>query len=75
MGFRIREITGHGTGAVYPALEQLMNAGVIRDEWETPPPASRPRRRFYHAVYGPAWYQLNGLLDPAPPPASACTEN
>jgi PadR family transcriptional regulator, regulatory protein PadR len=46
-GLRICETTGHGPGTVYPALDRLMKAGWIEDHWEEPPPADRPRRRFY----------------------------
>lgn len=35
-GFLICERTGLGSGVVYPVLERLMNAGVIRPEWESP---------------------------------------
>jgi PadR family transcriptional regulator PadR len=46
-GLRLCEVTGYGTGTVYPALDRLMKAGWITDHWEDPPPADRPRRRFY----------------------------
>jgi PadR family transcriptional regulator PadR len=46
-GLRICEATGHGTGTVYPALERLLKAGLIEDEWEEPQPEDRPRRRYY----------------------------
>jgi PadR family transcriptional regulator PadR len=46
-GLRICEATGHGTGTVYPALERLLKAGLIQDEWEEPQPDDRPRRRYY----------------------------
>jgi PadR family transcriptional regulator, regulatory protein PadR len=46
-GLRLCEQTGYGTGTVYPALDRLMKAGWINDHWEDPPPADRPRRRFY----------------------------
>ena len=46
-GLRLCEQTGHGTGTIYPALDRLMKAGWITDRWEDPPPADRPRRRFY----------------------------
>jgi len=64
-GFSICERTGLGSGVVYPVLERLMNAGVIRHEWESPPPDSRPRRRLYYPVYDPSWYRANGLLPEA----------
>lgn len=46
-GLRICELTGHGPGTIYPALERLMKAGWIEDQWEDPAPADRPRRRLY----------------------------
>ena len=46
-GLRLCEATGYGTGTIYPALDRLMKAGWITDHWEDPPPADRPRRRFY----------------------------
>lgn len=46
-GLRICEMTSHGPGTVYPALDRLMKAGWIEDRWEDPAPADRPRRRFY----------------------------
>jgi hypothetical protein len=56
-GLRLCEITGYGTGTIYPALERLMDAGVIADRWEDPPPADRPRRRFYELTStGREWF-------------------
>ncbi len=46
-GLRICEVTGHGPGTTYPALDRLMKAGWIEDRWEEPTPADRPRRRLY----------------------------
>jgi PadR family transcriptional regulator, regulatory protein PadR len=46
-GLRLCEVTGYGTGTIYPALDRLMKAGWITDHWEDPPPEDRPRRRFY----------------------------
>jgi PadR family transcriptional regulator, regulatory protein PadR len=46
-GLRLCEVTGYGTGTIYPALDRLMKAGWITDHWEAPPPAERPPRRFY----------------------------
>jgi PadR family transcriptional regulator PadR len=45
-GFRLCELTGYGTGTIYPALDRLMNVGWIEDKWEDPP-TDRPARRFY----------------------------
>lgn len=46
-GLRICELTGRGSGTVYPALGRLVKAGWVADHWESPAPADRPRRRFY----------------------------
>jgi PadR family transcriptional regulator PadR len=46
-GLRLCEQTGHGPGTIYPALDRLLQAGWITDHWEEPPPADRPRRRYY----------------------------
>jgi PadR family transcriptional regulator, regulatory protein PadR len=46
-GLRLCEVTGYGTGTIYPALDRLLKAGWIKDCWEDPPPADRPPRRFY----------------------------
>lgn len=61
-GFSVCEATGHGPGSVYPALDKLMNAGVIRDEMEDPVPPGREARRFYRLAFSAEWYQANGLL-------------
>jgi len=48
-GLRLCKQTGNDSGAVYPALTRLLNAGWIADRWEDgPPPADRPRRRYYN---------------------------
>ena len=41
-GLRLCEVTGYGTGTIYPALDRLMKAGWITDHWEDPPPEDRP---------------------------------
>lgn len=46
-GLSLCEGTGYGTGTVYPALNRLLNAGLITGRWEDPAPADRPRRRYY----------------------------
>jgi len=46
-GLRLCDVTGYGTGTVYPVLDRLLQAGWISDYWENPPPADRPKRRFY----------------------------
>lgn len=63
-GLSICESTGMGPAAVYPALDRLMKAGLIRDEWEAPVPVGRLRRRLYHGSYARFWYEANHLLEP-----------
>src|SRR5262249_57106299 len=46
-GLQLCEVTGYGTGTIYPALDRLLKAGWITDHWADPPPADRPPRRFY----------------------------
>jgi PadR family transcriptional regulator PadR len=46
-GLKICEMTGHGPGTTYPALDRMLQAGWIEDRWEEPPPEDRPRRRYY----------------------------
>jgi len=46
-GLRLCEQTGYGTSTIYPALDRLLQAGLIEDRWEDPPPDDRPRRRYY----------------------------
>lgn len=56
-GLRFCEQTGHGTGTIYPALDRLMQAGMIADHWEDPAPADRPRRRYYEITStGREWF-------------------
>jgi PadR family transcriptional regulator, regulatory protein PadR len=57
-GLMLCELTGLGSGSVYPALDRLLNAGWIEDWWEDPPPTDRPRRRYYAiTAAGRAAYQ------------------
>jgi len=46
-GLRLCQQTGHGTSTIYPALDRMLQAQWIEDRWEEPPPADRPRRRYY----------------------------
>lgn len=56
-GLRLCEQTGHGTGTIYPALDRLLNAGIIADRWEDPEPEDRPKRRFYElTATGKEWF-------------------
>jgi PadR family transcriptional regulator len=43
----LSEVTGLGSGTVYPILERLEKAGHVSAWKESPPPADRPPRRFY----------------------------
>lgn len=65
-GLGICERTGLGTGAVYPALDRLMKAGLVTDRWEEPPPGSTLSRRYYDPAYAPWWYEQNEILDSRP---------
>ena len=46
-GLQLCEQTGHGASTMYPALDRLLKVGWVEDRWEVPPPADRPRRRYY----------------------------
>jgi DNA-binding PadR family transcriptional regulator len=80
-GLRLCEVTGYSTGTVYPALDRLMKAGWISDYWEDPPPADRPKRRFYEMTsagreaYDAALRERNerraSWLGPRPHPGAA----
>jgi PadR family transcriptional regulator, regulatory protein PadR len=57
-GLRLCQVTGYGTGTIYPALDRLLRIGWIEDKWEDPPPPDRPARRFYFVTSaGRAAYQ------------------
>ena len=57
-GLRLCEVTGYGTGTIYPAVDRLLKVGWIEDRWEDPHPADRPRRRYYFITSaGRAAYQ------------------
>lgn len=47
-GFAICQASGLGPGAVYPALDRLLEAGWIGSRIEASPPQGRPPRTFYH---------------------------
>src|SRR5579863_8821075 len=46
-GYRLCELTGLGSGTVYPILERLESAGHVSARREEPRPSDRPPRRFY----------------------------
>lgn len=46
-GLRICDLTGHGSGTIYPVLERLERVGWIEGSWEAQAPEDRPRRRLY----------------------------
>lgn len=68
-GLPICEQTGYGPGTVYPVLRRLAEAGWITGRWEDPPPADRPKRRYYEPAYAASWYEqrLNPSLAPPGP--------
>jgi PadR family transcriptional regulator, regulatory protein PadR len=46
-GYKLTELTGLGSGTIYPIMERLESSGYVTARVETPRPADRPRRRFY----------------------------
>jgi PadR family transcriptional regulator PadR len=46
-GLRVCAEADLGSGTVYPILARLERIGWVTCSWEDPPPADRPRRRFY----------------------------
>lgn len=46
-GYKLTELTGLGSGTIYPIMERLERAGYVSATVETPRPADRPPRRFY----------------------------
>ena len=46
-GYKLTELTGLGSGTVYPIMERLESGGYVSAQVETPRPADRPPRRFY----------------------------
>lgn len=46
-GYKLTELTGLGSGTVYPIMERLESGGYVSAMVETPRPADRPARRFY----------------------------
>jgi PadR family transcriptional regulator PadR len=46
-GYKLCEVTGLGSGTIYPILERLEGGKYVRARMETPRPADRPPRRFY----------------------------
>jgi PadR family transcriptional regulator PadR len=46
-GYRLTELTGLGSGTIYPILERLVAGKYVSAQWETPRPQDRPPRRFY----------------------------
>jgi PadR family transcriptional regulator, regulatory protein PadR len=46
-GYKLTEITGLGSGTIYPILERLEDGKYVTSRMETPKPADRPPRRFY----------------------------
>jgi PadR family transcriptional regulator, regulatory protein PadR len=46
-GYKLIELTGLGSGTIYPIMERLEAAGHVSARVETPRPSDRPPRRFY----------------------------
>lgn len=46
-GYKLSELTGLGSGTIYPIMERLEKGGYVSATVETPRPADRPPRRFY----------------------------
>ena len=46
-GYRLCELTGLGSGTIYPIMERLETGKYVSAHVETPRPADRPPRRFY----------------------------
>ena len=50
-GFDIMAATGLTSGTVYPTLDRLEQAGLLKSRWEDEPAAhaaGRPARRYFH---------------------------
>jgi len=46
-GYKLCELTGLGSGTIYPIMERLETGKYVEARMETPRPANRPPRRFY----------------------------
>jgi PadR family transcriptional regulator, regulatory protein PadR len=46
-GYKLTELTGLGSGTIYPILERLEAGMYVSARVETPRPGDRPPRRFY----------------------------
>lgn len=46
-GYKLTELTGLGSGTIYPILERLETGKYVEARMESPRPADRPPRRFY----------------------------
>jgi DNA-binding PadR family transcriptional regulator len=46
-GLRLCQATEYETTTVCPVLDRLLKTRWTNGYWENPPPADRPRRRFY----------------------------
>jgi PadR family transcriptional regulator PadR len=46
-GYKLTELTGLGSGTIYPIMERLERGGYVSAAVEAPRPADRPPRRFY----------------------------
>ena len=46
-GYKLTELTGLGSGTIYPIMERLEAGKYVTGRVETPRPGDRPPRRFY----------------------------
>lgn len=46
-GYKLTQLTGLGSGTIYPIMERLEAGKYVSARVETPRPADRPPRRFY----------------------------
>ena len=46
-GYKLCELTGLGSGTVYPIMERLEAGNYVAAKVEAPRPTDRPPRRFY----------------------------
>lgn len=65
-GYKLTELTGLGSGTIYPILERLESGKYVTARVETPRPADRPPRRFYELTGTGRELAANAALSRAP---------